>query len=127
MTTLAALSLSSGLLAAGARPVLAGPGAGTEARASDARPPVAVVVPARDEAPFIERTLRSLLAQDYPGPFRVILVDDRSDDGTGAIARAIGDPRLTVVNGAPRPAGWSGKLWAVAQGIAEADNADWFC
>ena len=76
-------------------------------------PPVAIVVPARDEAPFIEATLRSLLAQDYAGPFRVILVDDNSTDGTGDIARAIGDPRLTVITGAPRPAGWSGKLWAV--------------
>ncbi len=54
----------------------------------------------------------------------MILVDDNSTDGTGDIARAIGDPRLTVITGAPRPAGWSGKLWAVSQGIAEAGNAD---
>ena len=83
-------------------------------------PAVAVVVPARDEAPLIEATLRSLLAQDYGGPLRVILTDDNSTDGTGAIARGIGDPRLTVIAGAPRPAGWSGKLWAVAQGVEEA-------
>ena len=50
-------------------------------------PSVAVVVPARDEAPVIEATLRSLLAQDYAGPFRVILIDDNSTDGTGRIAR----------------------------------------
>ncbi|MEA2739592.1 MAG: hypothetical protein QOH05_2899, partial [Acetobacteraceae bacterium] len=87
-------------------------------------PTVAIVVPARDEAPVIEATLRSLLAQDYAGPFRVILTDDNSTDGTGDIARAIGDPRLTVVTGAPRPAGWSGKLWAVSQGIEEAGKAD---
>lgn len=87
-------------------------------------PPVAVIVPARDEAPLIEATLRALLAQDYAGPFRVILVDDNSADGTGDIARAIGNPHLTVFTGAPRPAGWSGKLWAVSQGIAEASNAD---
>ena len=86
-------------------------------------PSVAVVVPARDEAPMIEATIRSLLAQDYPGPFRVILTDDNSTDGTGDIARAIGDPRLTVVTGAPRPAGWSGKLWAVSQGVAESGDA----
>ncbi|HVY17583.1 MAG TPA: glycosyltransferase [Rhodopila sp.] len=83
-------------------------------------PRVAIVVPARNEAPVIERSLRSLLAQDYRGPFQVFLVDDDSDDGTGDRARAIGDPRLVVVSGAPRPAGWSGKLWAVSQGVAQA-------
>ncbi|HBK04666.1 MAG TPA: glycosyl transferase [Acetobacteraceae bacterium] len=89
-----------------------------------ATPPVAIVVPARDEAPMIEATLRSLLAQDYGGPLRVILTDDNSTDGTGDIARAIGDSRLTVIVGAPRPAGWSGKLWAVSQGVAEAGDAE---
>jgi hopene-associated glycosyltransferase HpnB len=54
----------------------------------------------------------------------VILVDDNSTDGTGDIARSIGDPRLTIIRGAPRPAGWSGKLWAVSQGVAEAGKAD---
>jgi hopene-associated glycosyltransferase HpnB len=92
-------------------------------------PAVAVVVPARDEAPFIAATLRSLLAQDYPGPFRVILVDDGSADGTGRIARTLAaaqaeGPLLTVLTGAPRPPGWSGKLWAIAQGLAEAGDAD---
>jgi hopene-associated glycosyltransferase HpnB len=87
------------------------------------RPDVAIVVPARDEAPTIDATLRSLLAQDYPGRLRVILVDDGSSDGTGAIARQIDDPRLTVLTGAPRPAGWSGKLWAVSQGVARAGEA----
>jgi hopene-associated glycosyltransferase HpnB len=81
-------------------------------------PDVAVVVPARDEAAVIEASLTSLLAQDYAGSFRVILVDDNSEDATGDIARGIGDPRLTVLTGAPRPAGWAGKLWAVRQGLA---------
>jgi hopene-associated glycosyltransferase HpnB len=90
----------------------------------DAAPAVAVVVPARDEAPLIESSLRSLLAQDYAGPLRVIVVDDGSHDGTGAIARAIGDLNLVVLDGQPRPAGWSGKLWAVAQGLAEAGSAE---
>jgi hopene-associated glycosyltransferase HpnB len=89
-----------------------------------ATPSVAVVVPARDEAPIIEASLRSLLSQDNAGPFRVILTDDNSTDGTGRIARTIGDPRLTVITGAPRPAGWSGKLWAVSQGVAEAGAAE---
>lgn len=87
-------------------------------------PSVAVVVPARDEATLIAATLASLLAQDYAGPFRVILIDDNSTDGTGAIARAIADSRLTVIAGAPRPPGWSGKLWAVSQGIVEAANTE---
>lgn len=86
-------------------------------------PPVAAVVPARDEAQSIEPALRSLLAQDYPGPLRVILVDDGSTDGTGEIARAIGDARLTALTGEPRPPGWSGKLWAVSQGVAAAEDA----
>lgn len=84
-------------------------------------PALDVVVPARDEAEGIEAALRSLLAQDYPGPFRVILVDDGSADGTGAIARAIPDSRLLVLDGRARPAGWSGKLWAVAQGLDRAE------
>jgi hopene-associated glycosyltransferase HpnB len=87
-------------------------------------PAVAIVVPARDEAPLIEATLRSLLAQDYAGPFRVILVDDGSTDATGQIARTIDDPRLTVLTGAPHQPGWSGKLWAVSQGVAEAGTAE---
>jgi hopene-associated glycosyltransferase HpnB len=87
-------------------------------------PAVAVVVPARDEAAAIEVSLRSLLLQDYAGPFRVILVDDSSTDGTGSIARGLGDTRLTVIDGAPRPAGWSGKLWAVSQGVGEAGDAE---
>jgi hopene-associated glycosyltransferase HpnB len=81
-------------------------------------PAVDVVVPARDEAASVARCLRSLLAQDYAGPLRIILVDDRSSDSTGDIARGLADDRLVVVDGRPRPAGWSGKLWAVAQGVA---------
>ena len=80
-------------------------------------PPVAVVVPARDEADGVEACLRSLLAQDYAGRLRIWLVDDGSRDGTGEIARSIKDPRLTVLTGSPRPPAWSGKLWAVAQGV----------
>jgi len=84
--------------------------------------PVTIVVPARDEAGTIDAVLRSLLAQDYPGAFRVVLVDDGSTDGTGDIARQISDPRLTVITGAERPEGWSGKLWAVSQGIDQSDT-----
>jgi len=84
--------------------------------------PVTVVVPARNEAATVAAVLRSLLAQDYAGPFRVVLVDDNSSDGTGEIARAILDPRLAIVTGAERPEGWSGKLWAVSQGVAQSSD-----
>src|SRR5579859_4857749 len=87
-------------------------------------PAVDVVVPARDEADVIAGALGSLLAQDYAGKFRVVLVDDSSADGTGGVARSLADPRLTVLEGASRPAGWAGKLWAVRQGIA-ATGAPW--
>jgi hypothetical protein len=86
-------------------------------------PPVAIVVPARDEAEGIAAVITSLLTQDYPGPFRVVLVDDNSTDGTANIARALpGANRLTVIIGAPRPTGWAGKLWAVSQGVAATDE-----
>lgn len=82
-------------------------------------PEVVAVVPARNEADVIARSLGSVAAQDYPGPFRVVLVDDNSGDGTGAIARAVSG-RVTVLDGAPLASGWTGKLWAMSQGIAQA-------
>ncbi|HEX4303220.1 MAG TPA: glycosyltransferase [Rhizomicrobium sp.] len=89
-------------------------------------PSVVAVVPARNEADVIERTLGSLLAQDYPGSLRVILVDDQSSDGTGDEARTLpGADRLTILSGAPRPPGWTGKLWAVSQGVAAAGTPDY--
>ena len=88
-------------------------------------PALAVLVPARNEAEALPRTLPALLAQDYPGGWRVVVVDDRSADGTGAIARRLGggDPRLSVVAGAPLPAGWAGKVWALEQGRRRAAEA----
>ncbi len=136
-----------------------------------AAPAVDVVVPARDEAESIKAALRSLLAQEYGGALRVILVDDGSTDGTGEIARSVptvvagldpaihagprndagaapgervpidglrhmpfrvdgriksghdglgqetGSVALEIITGRPRPAGWSGKQWAVHQGV----------
>jgi len=79
-------------------------------------PSVVAVVPARNEADVIQRSLSSLLAQDYPGSFQVVLVDDQSDDATGDLARGLNSDRLTVLRSAPRPAGWTGKLWAMSQG-----------
>jgi hopene-associated glycosyltransferase HpnB len=93
-------------------------------------PAVAAVVPARNEAESLPETLPALLAQDYPGEFRVFLVDDNSDDGTGAAAAELGEKAsrdggapLTVVTGEPRPDGWAGKVWAMAQGFAVAAAA----
>jgi hopene-associated glycosyltransferase HpnB len=82
-------------------------------------PPVAAVVPARNEADCIGDSIGSLLAQNYRGLLTVILVDDDSYDGTAEIARRVanGDERLRVVRSRSLPAGWTGKLWAVKQGI----------
>src|SRR5688572_25472419 len=84
-------------------------------------PSVTAIVPARDEAETIARSIGSLLEQDYPGALRIVLVDDQSTDGTADIARALdATGRLTVLFGAPLPEGWTGKLWAVKQGVAHA-------
>ncbi|MGJ3648365.1 glycosyltransferase [Sphingomonas sp. GlSt437] len=88
-------------------------------------PPVIAVVPARDEAEVIARSIGSLLDQDYPSDFHIILVDDNSSDDTALLAlnEAAGMDRLTVLSGAPLPRGWTGKLWAVHQGIEAAGDA----
>jgi hopene-associated glycosyltransferase HpnB len=67
----------------------------------------------------IARSIGSVLAQDYPGDLRIVLVDDQSEDGTGNVARALDSGgKLTVISGTSRPAGWMGKLWAMSQGVA---------
>jgi hopene-associated glycosyltransferase HpnB len=83
-------------------------------------PPVTVLVPARDEAVSLPSTLPALLEQDYPGEWRVVLVDDRSVDGTADVARALGarSEQLVVVDGDPLPDGWTGKVWALEQAFA---------
>lgn len=98
------------------------------ARTAPARwPSVAVVVPARDEAGVLPRSLPSLLAQDYPGDAEVILVDDGSTDGTGALAQRLAHEqpglRLTVTSPGAPPPGWTGKLWALRHGIVLARTA----
>jgi hopene-associated glycosyltransferase HpnB len=90
-------------------------------------PTVAAVVPARNEADVIARSVGSLLAQDYPGDFHLILVDDQSDDETADIARAAAarlsqEDRLEVLSGQPLPKGWVGKMWAVHQGVSRASE-----
>lgn len=90
-------------------------------------PDVDVIVPARDEAETIGPVIASLLDQQYAGRFRVILVDDDSTDATAEIARAAaaarGNSSLRVLSAAPKPPAWSGKLWAVSQGVACAEAA----
>src|SRR2546426_5493464 len=91
-------------------------------------PDVIAVVPARDEADVIGQSLASLLGQDYPGAFAVLLVDDQSRDGTAAAARqaaagaAGAAGRLTIVPGRTPPAGWAGKVWAMKQGVDQVDS-----
>lgn len=88
--------------------------------------PVWVLIPARNEAETLPASLGSVLAQEYAGPWHVLLTDDNSTDGTGAIAHRLAaavaphPERLTVLPGAPLPGGWTGKLWALEQGLREA-------
>jgi len=92
----------------------------------DSWPAVTVVIPARDEADSIAASVGSLLRQDYPGPLAIILVDDQSSDGTAAIAAQAAegaDHPLTIVFGRPLPGGWTGKVWAMQQGVAQAQEA----
>ncbi|MDA8163936.1 MAG: glycosyltransferase, partial [Desulfobacteraceae bacterium] len=95
---------------------------GTGGPALERWPAVAVLVPARNEGDLLGRTLPSLLRQEYPGSFHVGLIDDRSADHTGAVARKLAAgldlaARLTVVAGREPPSGWTGKLWALEQGL----------
>jgi hopene-associated glycosyltransferase HpnB len=98
------------------------PGGPAELARNDGECAVAAIVPARDEAALLPETLPALLAQDHRG-FRVVLVDDRSSDGTAALAREIAiregrAERLTVVEAGAAPAGWTGKLHALEEGLA---------
>jgi hopene-associated glycosyltransferase HpnB len=87
-------------------------------------PDVAIVVPARDEAEVLPLTVPTLLAQDYPGRCRVILVDDGSSDGTPELVRASWPP-VDVIHPGELPPGWAGKLWALRAGVAEAGDVDY--
>jgi hopene-associated glycosyltransferase HpnB len=105
------------------------PGADEVDGAGGTLPDVRAVVPARDEADVIARTLRALVAQDYRGRFAVTVVDDGSGDGTADVVRAViaescaserglADERVRVVAARPRPVGWTGKVWALGEGVA---------
>jgi hopene-associated glycosyltransferase HpnB len=90
-------------------------------------PSVCAVIPARNEADLLPTTLRSLLLQDYPGSVSVILVEDQSTDGTASVARKVAEElnkswQLEVLYGEKLAPGWSGKLWALEQGIRHAQK-----
>jgi hopene-associated glycosyltransferase HpnB len=90
-------------------------------------PTVTVVVPARNEEPVLRLTLPRLLAQRYPGPAEVVLVDDCSTDGTAEVAAQAAEARtglpLRLVAGIERPPGWAGKTWALHQGLDAASGS----
>lgn len=96
-------------------------------------PSVVAIVPARNESETIGRAVNSLLKQNYRGKFSLIVVDDHSEDGTAALAAEAGQvagagARLRVVSASALPNGWTGKLWALQQGVesAVAIPADYF-
>lgn len=90
-------------------------------------PSVIAIIPARNEALALPRTLSSLSAQNYPARFSIVVVDDDSSDGTGAIARSLAatlDREVAVLQAEPLPPGWTGKVWAMQQGIAHAGTME---
>jgi len=90
-------------------------------------PRVAAVVPARNEAGTIAQTVSSLAKQDYPGEFSIVVIDDHSEDGTGALARKAAaesgaTERIAIHSVADLPPGWTGKLWALNEGAEAASD-----
>ena len=90
-------------------------------------PRVVAVVPARNETGSITQTVNSLAKQDYPGEFSIVVVDDHSEDGTGALARKAAAEsgaaeRITIHSAAALPPGWTGKLWALHEGVQVASE-----
>jgi hopene-associated glycosyltransferase HpnB len=86
-------------------------------------PSVLAVVPARNEAETIGRAVSGLVQQDYPGAFSVVVVDDHSEDGTASIAERVAaengaGERVRVLSASELPEGWTGKLWALNEGIS---------
>jgi len=88
-------------------------------------PRILAVLPARNEQETIARSVRSLVSQDYPGEFRLLVVDDHSEDETASLARSAAETHgasrpLTILPAAALPPGWTGKLWALEQGVEQA-------
>jgi hopene-associated glycosyltransferase HpnB len=89
-------------------------------------PKIVAVVPARNEAKTIGEVVTSLVRQDYWGAFFIVIVDDHSDDETAAIASRVSmehgaEEKVRVVTASALPAGWTGKLWALNEGVVTAD------
>lgn len=103
--------------------------AGIDLRVGDRLPTVTAIIPARDEVDAVGECIASLLAQDYGGRFSIILVDDASSDGTAEAAEQaaldLGMPyRLHIIPGEELEDSWTGKMWAVHQGLAAAAETD---
>ena len=79
-----------------------------------------ILIPARNEARQIGRTLAAI--REQAPDVAVLMVDDRSDDGSPEAARATGLANLRIVEGLPMPDGWTGKLWALDQGLAKVET-----
>jgi hopene-associated glycosyltransferase HpnB len=85
-------------------------------------PRVVAIVPARNEAETIARAVESLVQQDYPGEFHLIVVDDHSEDQTATLALTAAEKlpagnRVTILPAAQLQNGWTGKIWAMQQGV----------
>src|SRR5208282_756154 len=92
-------------------------------------PSVVAVVPARNEAETIGTVVTSLARQDYPGPYSVVVVDDHSEDATAVIAGQVASEnaageRVKIVSSSALPAGWTGKLWALNEGVSNGSVTD---
>jgi len=98
------------------------------ARAPAQWPSVTALVPARNEARTIAATVAMLAAQDYPGPFRIVVANDSSEDDTreAALAQADGNPAVRVIDARPLPEGWAGKVWALNEAAAAAGEPDYY-
>ena len=88
----------------------------------DRWPKIVAIVPARDEAETIAQAVRSIAGQDYPAKITIVVVDDGSTDGTATEAKSVFDAPVVidVIDGQQLPDNWTGKMWAVAQGIDRA-------
>jgi hopene-associated glycosyltransferase HpnB len=98
-----------------------------ESRRLETWPRVVAVVPARNEAATISQAISSLAKQDYPGEFSIVVVNDHSEDGTAALAQQAANEfgasrRVKIHGAAPLAPGWTGKLWALNDGISLASE-----
>jgi hopene-associated glycosyltransferase HpnB len=93
-------------------------------------PSVIAVVPARNEEQMIGQVVARLVKQDYPGAFSIVIVDDHSEDGTAGVAQHVADDngageRVRIVGASALAEGWTGKLWALNEGVFKVGVAEW--